>query len=191
MILDPPQLRLRTLPRVAGMALAFLLAAGTVSAAGADGFYKPTELRGSVKLFGRTYELPLQPLRRALLDKGVVPVTNNRIPVNRVRWAELVERFKFRDIGGKAYAYGPSNVVLRKSGKRFVGRTNTPLLVKQKGKYKFVSVTVTMRTNLPTVIKDDVLTMNAPIEFSALGVTAKGSIVLEATKVETPPIVVE
>ena len=153
----------------------------------ADGFYKPTSLEGSVKFLGRTYQLPIRELRRALLDKGVLPVQRHRIPVKRVKWEDLVEEFRFRDIGGKAYASGPSNIIIRKRRNKFVGRTNTPLIVRQKGKYKFVTVTLTMRTTFPTEIKDGKLTMVAPVEIRALGLTAKGSIVLDAEKQELPP----
>ncbi|MCP5531906.1 MAG: hypothetical protein H7A49_00450 [Akkermansiaceae bacterium] len=169
-------------------ALFFVAGAASARAGGADGFYKPTSLEGSVKFLGRTYELPIKELRRALLDKGMLAIYRNRIPVKKVKWEDLVEEFNFRDIGGKATASGPSNIVLKKRRKNFAGRSKTPLIVRQKGKYKFVSVTLTMRTTFPTKIKDGKLTMVAPVEIRALGLTAKGSIVLEAEKQELPPI---
>lgn len=169
-------------------ALFLVLGAAPVRAGGADGFYKPTSLEGSVKFLGRTYQLPIKELRRALLDKGMLVIHRNRIPVKKVKWEDLVEEFNFKDIGGKATASGPSNIVLKKRRKKFVGKSKTPLIVRQKGKYKFVSVTLTMRTTFPTKIKDGKLTMVAPVEIRALGLAAKGSIVLEAEKQELPPI---
>lgn len=172
--------------RIAGLCL--VLASATAAAGGADGFYKPTSLEGSVRFAGRTYELPIKELRKALLEKGVLPIVRNRIPVKRVKWADLVEEFRFKDIKGTAYASGPSNIILQRRPKKFVGKTNRPLVVKQKGKYKFIPVTLVMRTTFPTEIKDDKLTMVAPVEIRALGLKAKGSIVLKAKKQELPPI---
>jgi hypothetical protein len=140
-----------------------------------------------VRFAGRTYKLPLKALRKALLEKGVVPVVSNRIPVKHIEWEELVEDFEFREIDGKATASGPSNIVFTRKGERYVGQTRRPLIVRQKGKYRFVSVTLLMRTHLHTVVKGDQLTMTAPIEIHALGLTSKGWIRMEATKMDPPP----
>jgi hypothetical protein len=154
---------------------------------GADGFYKPTSVEGSVRFAGKNYKLPLNALRKALLEKGVVPVVSNKIPVKHIEWEKLVEDFEFRDIDGKATASGPSNIVFTKKGERYVGRTKKPLVVRQKGKLRFVTVTLLMRTHLQTVVKGDTLTMTSPIEIRALGLTSKGWIRMEATKMESPP----
>lgn len=155
---------------------------------GADGFYKPTSVEGSVRFAGRDYKLPLAALRKALLEKGVVPVVSNRIPVKRIEWEDLVEDFQFRKIKGNATASGPSNIVIDKRGERYVGRTKRPLIVKQEGKYGFVPVTLLMRTNLHTVVRGDKLTMTSPIEIRVLGLTSKGWIRMEATKMDPPPL---
>ena len=154
---------------------------------GADGFYKPTTVEGSVRFAGRDYRLPLAALRKALLEKGVVPVVSNRIPVERIEWEDLVEEFQFRKIKGKATASGPSNIVFTKKGNRYIGRTRKPLIVEQKGKYGFVRMTLLMRTDLYTVVQGDKLTMTSPIEIRVLGLTSKGWIRMEATKMEPPP----
>lgn len=50
-----------------------------------------------------------------------------------------------------------------------------------------VKVEVKMKTNLDTVIrKDGTLVMKSPVSVSALGLTARGSIILEAGKMELP-----
>jgi hypothetical protein len=154
---------------------------------GADGFYKPTSVEGSVRFAGRDYKLPLTALRKALLEKGVVPVVSNRVPVKHIEWEQLIEEFEFRDIDGKATASGPTDIVFTKKGERYVGETKRPLVVSQKGKYRFVTVRLLMRTNLHTVVKGDKLTMTAPIEIRVLGLTSKGWIRMEATKMEQPP----
>jgi hypothetical protein len=154
---------------------------------GADGFYKPISVEGSVRFAGRTFKLPLKALRKALLENGVVPVVANRIPVERIEWEDLVEDFEFRQIKGKATASGPSNIVFTKKGNRYVGRTKTPLIIEQKGKYRHVPVTLRMRTHLHTVVKGDRLTMTSPIEIRALGLTSKRWIRMEAAKMELPP----
>lgn len=164
-----------------------LVAAREPVVGGADGFYKPTSVEGSVRFAGRNYKLPLTALRKALLEKGVVPVASNRVPVKHIEWEKLIEEFEFRDIDGKATASGPSNIVFTEKGERFVGRTQKPLVVSQKGKYRFVTVTLLMRTNLETVVKGDKLTMTSPIEIRALGLTSKGWIRMEATKMKQPP----
>jgi hypothetical protein len=123
----------------AGLALCgILVAAPELRVGGADGFYKPTSVEGSVRFAGRTYKLPLKALRKALLEKGVVPVVSNRIPVKHIEWEELVEDFEFREIGGKATASGPTNIVFTRKGERHVGQTRRPLIVRQKGKYRSV-----------------------------------------------------
>jgi hypothetical protein len=154
---------------------------------GADGFYKPSSVEGSVRFAGRNYKLPLEALRKALLEKGVVPVVSNKIPVKHFEWEKLIEKFEFRDIDGKATASGPSNIVFTQKGERFVGRAKKPLVIRQKGKYRFVTVTLLMRTHLQTEVKGDKLTMSSPIEIKVLGLTSKGSIRMEATKIEGPP----
>jgi len=112
-----------------------------------------------VRFGGRTYKLPLQALRRALLEKGIVPVVSNRIPVERIEWEDLAEDFQFRKIKGKATASGSPNIVFTRKGERHVGWTREPLIVKQKGKYGFVTVSLLMRTKLHTVVTGDKLTM--------------------------------
>lgn len=172
----------------ASLALCGMLAAAPeLRVGGADGFYKPTSVEGSVRFAGRNFKLPLKALRKALLEKGVVPVVSNRIPVKRIEWEDLVEDFEFREIKGKATASGPSNIVFTGKGERYVGRTRKPLIVRQKGKYRFVPVTLLMRTHLRTVIKGNKLTMTAPIEIHALGLTSRGWIRMEAVKMDPPP----
>lgn len=165
-----------------------LCLAPAVFAGGADGFYKPTELSGYVKLGGKRLDLPLKELRAALLKNGVVVVKDNRIPVQKVRWARMMERFQFKNLRGPASTISPDHLVLRERGDGFIGYTSKPLVITQKGKVKFVTVKAKMNTHLETWIKGDVLTMEAPVRISALGVTAKGKIVMKARRQPLPPI---
>lgn len=156
-------------------------------AGGADGFYKPTELSGYVKIGGKRLNLPLKDLRAALLKNGVVVVKDNRIPVRKVRWAEMMERFHFKNLHGPASTTAPDNLVLKEHGDGFIGYTSKPLVITQKGKVKFVTVKAKMNTRLETRIKGDELTMEAPVRISALGVTAKGRIAMKARRQPLPP----
>lgn len=171
--------------------VSFLGFAVPVFAGGADGFYKASEVEGHVKLAGQRLNLPIRPLRAALLRDGWVIVRDNRIPIRKARWAELLEEFRFKGIDGEATVEAPSDIRFRRDGKRWIGRAKKPLVVTQKGKYRkgflSVSVTVKMRTSLPTKVRGDLLRMDAPIEIKALGLTARGSINLTAKR-ETPPL---
>lgn len=154
----------------------------------ADGFYKPTELSGYVKLGGKRFKLPLADLRAALLKNGMVVVQDNRIPVQKVKWAEMMERFHFKNLHGPASTTSPSSVVLQPRGDHFVGHTRKPLVITQKGKVKFITVKARMNTNLETRIEGDMLTMEAPVRISSLGITAKGRIEMKAKRVPPPDI---
>jgi hypothetical protein len=149
--------------------------------------YKATALEGYIKFAGRRFDLPLKPLRDALLKDGHVVVTKNRIPIGKADWSKVLENLKFKGITGSAMASGPSDVVLRKTRLGYRGRAKRPLVIVQRGKYHFIKVTVTMRTNLETEIIDGNLTMKAPIKVQALGLTANGWVILEAEEKELPP----
>lgn len=157
-------------------------------AGGADGFYKPTELSGYVKLGGKTFNLPLKELRAALLDDGVLVIQNNRIPVDKVNWARLMEKFRFKDLKGRATVTSPNQIILRERGDDFIGQTSEPLIITQKGKLKFITVKAKMNTRLQTKIEGDLLEMEAPVTLSALGVTARGKIEMKAKRQPLPPI---
>lgn len=165
--------------------------ASTAMAGDADGFYKPTELSGYVRIAGKTLKLPLKELRAALLKNGVVVVQDKRIPVDKVKWAEVMEEFRFKGLDGPASTSSPSSVVLWKRGDEFIGRTSTPLIITQKGKVKFITVKARMDTRLDTRIRGDILIMQAPVRISALGVTAKGRITMRATRMPTPPFPIQ
>ncbi len=174
-------MRSRTISLVLGAALCCGLAP-LLPAGEADGFYKPTKLSGYVRLGGRKFDLPLGELRVALLKNGMLVVQDNRIPVRRVKWAEMVERFRFKGIRGPASTTSPGNLHLRKQGGHFVGRTRQPLIVIQKGKVRFVTVKARLSTNLDTRIEGDTLTMKSPVSISAFGVTARGMIEMKARR---------
>jgi hypothetical protein len=149
--------------------------------------YKATTLEGHIKLAGQKFALPLKPLRNALLKDGFVVVTKNRIPIGKANWSKVLADLKFKGITGSALASGPSDVVLKETRLGYRGRAKRPLVIVQRGKYHFVRVTVTMRTNLETEIIDGKLSMKAPIKVQALGLTANGMITLEAKEKELPP----
>jgi hypothetical protein len=169
----------------AGFALA---CSSPALAGGADGIYKPTELSGYVKLGGKKFNLPLKELRAALLDDGVLVIRNNRIPVDKVNWARLMEKFRFKGLKGRATVKSPNQIVLRERGDDFIGQTSEPLIITQKGKVKFITVKAKMNTRLVTKIEDDLLEMEAPVTISAFGVTARGRIEMKAKRQPLPPI---
>lgn len=149
--------------------------------------YKATALEGTIEFAGQKFELPLKSLRGALLKDGYVVLTKNRIPIKKANWGKVLEDLKFKGITGSALALGPSDVVLKETRLGYRGRAKRPLVIVQRGKYHFVKVTVTMRTNLETEIIDGKLSMKAPIKVQALGLTANGTITLEAEEKELPP----
>jgi hypothetical protein len=161
-------------------------AAATSAQAPADGLYKPTSLTGYVRLGGEKINLPLAPLRNALLTNGLIPVQGNRLPVNPSKWEPVLEGFKFKGIRGKARGSGPTTLRLTPAHRGFRGSTSDPVTVKMKGRYKFVPVTMTMRTRLQTRILDGTLTMSSPVEISVIGISMKGSIELTARQLEIP-----
>ena len=149
-------------------------------------FYKATVVEGYIKFVGQKKALPLKSLRAALLKDGYVVVTKNRIPIEKTNWSKVLENLKFKGITGRAVASGPSDVVLTKTRFGYRGRAKRPLVIVQRGKYHFIKVTVTMRTNLETEIIGGKLTMKAPIKVQALGLTAHGMVILEAKEKQPP-----
>ncbi len=149
--------------------------------------YQPNALDGYVKFAGKRIDLPVIELRNALLKNGFVVVKDGRIPVQKVKWEKVLEKLHFKGITGGSVASGPSEVILKGNSQGYQGRTRRPLVIVQRGKIHFVKVTAIMRTNLETKIVDGKLTMTAPVEVKALGLTARGVIRLEATQVELPP----
>jgi hypothetical protein len=170
----------------AGILVWFAQSVPVSAQARADGLYKPTNLTGYVRLAGEKLNLPLTPLRNALLTNGLVPVQGNRIPVKPTKWEPVLESFKFKGIRGKARGSGSTSIRLRPAPRGFRGSTSDPVTVKMKGRYKFVPVTMTMRTRLQTRIIDGTLTMSSPVEISVLGISMKGSIELTARQIEIP-----
>ena len=113
-------------------------------------FYKAASIEGYIKFAGERFDLPLKSLRAALLKDGYVIVTDNRIPIGKANWSKVLENLKFKGITGSAVASGPSDVVFKETRLGYRGRAKRPLVIVQHGKYHFVKVTVTMRTNLET-----------------------------------------
>ena len=152
-------------------------------AGGADGIYKPTRVSGSVGLAGKTYNLPLGPLRDALLKKGLVWVCNNRIPIQRAKWGKVLEEMGLFGIRGKAAVAGPGEMVFRKTRKGYAGRAKEPIVVKIRGRYKRLPVKMTMRTRLESTVEGDIFTVNAPVEITVIGLSLKGRIKMTASRV--------
>ena len=149
--------------------------------------YKATSLEGYIKFAGKRFNLPLKSLRGALLEDGYLVVTNNRIPIHKANWSKVLENLHFKGITGGAVTSGPSDVILKEGRDSYHGKARRPLEIVQHGKYHFIKVTVTMRTNLETRITDGKLTMNAPIKVQALGLTSNGMVTLEAKEEALPP----
>ena len=152
-------------------------------AGGADGIYKPTHVSGSVGLAGKTYNLPLGPLKDALLKKGLVWVRNNRIPIQRDKWGKVLEEMGLFGIRGKAAVSGPGEMVFRKTRKGYAGRAKDPIVVKIRGRYKRLPVTMTLRTRLESTVEGDVFRVNAPVEITVIGLSLKGRIKMNASRV--------
>jgi hypothetical protein len=157
-----------------------------VAAAEADGFYRPTQVSGSVRFAGRTYDLPLGSLREALLTKGIVPVTSNRIPIRPAKWGDVLNEMNLFGIHGKTNVSAPSSIVLHARELDFAGKAPRPVVVRLKGKYKHLPVTITMSTSLKTTVEGDVLKMNSPLRIKLLGITLNGSIRMVARRMELP-----
>ena len=165
----------------------FAQTAGVAAQERADGIYKPTRITGFVRFGGEKLDLPLAPLRDALLTKGLIPVQGNRIPVNPTKWEPVLEGFRFKGIRGKARGSGPNVIRIAPARRGFTGSTPSPVTVRMKGRYKFVPVTMTMRTRLQTRIVDGRLTMKSPVTISVLGINMKGSIELNARQLALRP----
>lgn len=151
-----------------------------------NGFYKPTELTATVRAAGKTYQLPLGAMRSALLKRGVVPIINRRMPIQREKWGRVLQEFGFLGIRGATQVSGPSELFFKHSKGVYSGRTSTPLVVKMKGRYKFVPVTMLLSTRLDSRIVDERFIMHAPVRITVLGISLNGHIHLEAKRMQPP-----
>lgn len=151
-----------------------------------NGFYRPTELDASVRAGGRTYQLPLGALRRALLKRGVVPIVNQRMPIQREKWGRVLQDFGFLGIRGATRVNGPSEMTFRESRVGHSARTKVPLVVKMKGRYKWLPVTMYLKTRLDSRIVEDRFVMHAPVRITVIGISLKGHIHLEAKRLNPP-----
>jgi hypothetical protein len=151
-----------------------------------NGFYRPTELRASVRAGGKTYKLPLGALRSALLKRGVVPIIDRRMPIQRDKWGRVLQDFGFLGIRGPTLVGGPSELNFRESRVGHSGRTVKPLVVKMKGRYKWVRVTMYLKTRLDSRIVDDRFIMHAPVRITVIGISLKGHIHMEAKRLNPP-----
>lgn len=160
--------------------------AATEERAVADGIYKPTSLEAHVTLAGKRLKLPIKALRNALLRNGLIVVRDQRIPIQRTKWRAVLEKFNFLGIKGNAYVSAPENLFFKRGrfGKkeRFAAKLAYPLRIKMSGRYKWVPVTVEMRTTLDSTIRNGVLVIDAPLNVSVLKINASGSLRLTAER---------
>ncbi len=160
--------------------------ASTEERAVADGIYKPTSLDAHVTLAGKRLKLPINALRDALLRDGVILVRNQRVPIQRTKWRAVLEKFNFLGIKGNAYVTAPENLFFKRSqfGKkdRFTAKLGYPLRIRMSGRYKWIPVTVEMRTTLDSTIRDGSLVIDAPLNVSVLKINASGSLRLTAER---------
>lgn len=152
----------------------------------ADGIYKPTLLEAHVTLAGKRLDLPIQPLRNALLRNGLIPVRNHRIPIHKYKWRAVLEKFNFLGINGNAYVTAPENLLFKRNqnGKKdwFSAKLTQPLRIRMSGRYKWIPVTVEMKTSLQSTIRDGHLVIDAPLNVSVLKINASGSLRLRAER---------
>lgn len=160
--------------------------AATEERAVADGIYKPTSLQAHVTLAGKRLNLPIKALRNALLRNGLIVVRDQRIPIHRTKWRAVLEKFNFLGIKGNAYVSAPENLFFKRTqfGKkdRFAAKLAYPLRIKMSGRYKWIPVTVEMRTTLDSTIRDGILVIDAPLNVSVLKINASGSLRLTAER---------
>lgn len=157
-----------------------------------NGIYKPTGLEAYVTLAGKRISLPLGSVRDALMREGWIVIYENRIPIKKPKWELVLERMNFLGIKGNASVSAPENLVFRNREGRpesmFFARSAFPMQIRMSGRYKWVPVTVTLRTNLDTTIKGDSFVMDSPLSISVSGVvTAKGRIRLTAERKDVVP----
>jgi hypothetical protein len=110
------------------------------------------------------------------------------MPIQREKWGRVLQDFGFLGIRGSTLVNGPSEMRFRKSPAGHSGRTNVPLVVKMKGRYMWLPVTMYLYTSLDSRIVDDRFIMYAPVRITVIGISLKGHIHLEAERVNRPGI---
>lgn len=152
----------------------------------ADGIYKPTSLEAHVTLGGKRLNLPIKALRNALLRDGLILVRDQRVPIQRTKWAPVLEKFNFLGIKGNAYVTAPDNLVFKRSQAgnqdHFAAKLGSPLRIRMSGRYKWIPVTVEMRTTLDSSIRNGNLVIDAPLNVSVLKINASGRLRLTAER---------
>jgi hypothetical protein len=159
------------------------LAVPAAQAAAPDGVYKVTRVSGSFTVDGDVVEIPEGILEDAFAQNGRITIRNSRVSLFRQRWADVLEEFNYLGLDGELTTSGPSSLLLKPSGKSFVGRTAKPVRLSLEGSFFGTDLTLNMKLNFRAKVTGKTLTITAPVTLSAFGlVDAEGKVTLVAKK---------
>ncbi len=160
-----------------------VLATPLAQAAPPNGVYKVTRVSGSVTVNNRVVEIPQGILQDAFAQNGRITIRDNRIPLYRARWANVLEQFNDLGLNGTLTTSGPSSVLLKPTANGFAGRTPKPVRLELEGDFIFTEVSLNMAMNFRAKVTGNTLTITSPISIMSTGLLeGKGQVTLVAKK---------
>lgn len=173
----------RTIATLASFAALTLIAAPSAQAGGADGTYRLTKVTGTFVANGQTVSVPKDILKNALLRDGRIIVRDNKIPIYRSKWEQLMDQFSYAGFTGTVNVSGPSNLTLKPVDGTFVGKTTTPVKLSVSGDYMGTPINMTMSMTFKGKVVGNTMTITVPVTINAMGMSIMtGTIKMVATR---------
>lgn len=170
------------------VAVAIAAAAGLAStpdlrAQSIDGIYTVKRISASLQGESAPATIPKELLRQALSRNGKIEIKNNRMPVFRAKWEDVLNDFNFLEIDDLVKVSGPRNLLLEKSGDAFRGSSTEPVRVKFSGEIIGTELNINLRADFRAKVEGNTLTVVVPLRVITFGtVAAEGKVRLVAEK---------
>lgn len=175
--------RLAAPAALAFMPAACLTAAPNLKAQSADGVYKVKRISATLQGETAPATIPKELLRQALSRNGNIEIKDNRLPVFRAKWENVLNDFNFLEIDDLVKVSGPRNLLLEKSGDAFKGSSKEPVKVRFSGELIGTELSISLRADFRATVEGNTLTLVVPLRVVTFGtVAAEGKVRLVAEK---------
>lgn len=175
--------RLRRFTPALAAAAAVLAFSPALQAQSADGVYKVKRITASLQGETAPATIPEKLLRQALSRNGNIEIKNNRMPILRAKWENVLDDFNYLGIDEQVTITGPRNLLLEKSGEGFAGRSAEPVRVKFTGEIIGTELSMNLRADFRAKVEGNTLIVVVPLRVTTFGtLAAEGKIRLVAEK---------
>lgn len=160
------------------------LAAAPESLAAADGRYDFKKANGSLRVEGKSVDIPEAVVKRlARVTKGDIVVRNNTIRLRKNAAARIVERVADKlDADVETEVRGPNFLVLEKADVGYAGRTSRPIVVTFEGDVFGEDFDGRLNTRVSATVRGKTLRMVFRFSGDADGADFSGRIVVFAKR---------